>query len=276
MKTMLAQTLTVACFTMLTAASPRVARADDSSPAVLGTQEKTFTGTILAVDSKERVLKGKRFLFPKSFYLGDHCVVVVGDKKDAGLGSLRPGQKVEVSYRDVSGVLVASRVEQRPMIWSGRVARFDAPKRSLIVRDGNQMRTFLLSPDCKILMAGNSDGKPDALQPGHKVRVTYETPAEGLLARRVELSSRTFTGKITSIDIESRTVKAEHVVGSMTFRIAQDCQILVNGKSYAELNNLGLGRRFTFSFEKVDGVNVVNRIASAAEPASASTTAAVH
>ena len=37
----------------------------------------------------------------------------------------------------------------------------------------------------------------------------------------------------------------------------------------AELSDLRLGRKFTFSFEEVDGVNVVNRIADAEESARA-------
>jgi hypothetical protein len=46
----------------------------------------------------------------KKFNLADGCRIVVANKPDASLRDLRIGDKVEFSYEDADGVLVANRI----------------------------------------------------------------------------------------------------------------------------------------------------------------------
>src|SRR5207245_7266107 len=97
---------------------------------------------------------------------------------------------------------------------------------------------------------------------GHKVTVLYEIPNDKPLARRIEQKSETFTGSLTAIDAPERTVKAKQLLSSKKFRLARDCRIIADGKSEAELSDLNIGQLLSFSYEEVDGVNVVHRIAA--------------
>jgi hypothetical protein len=256
--------------------SALLAHADEGA-ANSAPKEKSFTGTIQTLDAKERAVKVKRFLFTKSFHLGQSCEIAVGDKNVATLGELRPGQKVEVHYKDASGVLVASRVAQQPMVWHGRVESISADKRYLVVKDGKEMKKFAWTDESRVVLSGDKSGKFDDVRIGHRVAVVYELPGEQPVARRVEQTSETFTGSLSAIDAQERTLKAKHLRGEKKFRLASDCQIFVNGRPGGALSDLRLERRFTFSYDEVDGINVVNRIASAdLEPSATKTASAVN
>jgi Cu/Ag efflux protein CusF len=204
MKTIVAVTFAIASFIFLATTTALVAQADEPKAA---TKDRTLTGTVKAVDAKERTVTVKRYLFLKSFHLGDHCTVSIGEKKDASIGDLRPGQKIQVTYQDAAGVLVASQGKQLPMTYAGRVEQIETKKHSLTVRDGKTLKSFALADDCKFALTGGKEGKLEALQPGDKVTVWYESSADGALARRIEQESETFTGSLTAVDAQTRTVK---------------------------------------------------------------------
>lgn len=71
---------------------------------------ETFVGTIQALDAGSRTVKARSLLAEKKFNLADGCRIVVANKPDAGLRDLRIGDKVEFSYEDAAGVLVANRI----------------------------------------------------------------------------------------------------------------------------------------------------------------------
>src|SRR5262245_43838772 len=219
-----------------------VARADDANLEKAAPKAKIFTGTISAVDATDRAVKVKRFLSTKSFHLGENCQISVGEKKAAAVTELRPGQKVEVQYKDVSGVLVASRLAQQPMVWRGRIESIDTTKRLLIVKDGRMRKTFDFTDQSKVILAGGKQGKLEDVRIGHKVSVVYEAPEDHLLVRRIDQTSETFSGSLNAIDAAERTVKAKHLLREMKFQLAKDCQIVVNGKAGAELSDLRLGQ----------------------------------
>src|SRR2546430_10523733 len=85
------------------------------------TSEKTYTGIISAVDSKERVVRIKGTFFSKTFNLGGQCEFALVGKREAKLDDLRAGQKVTVTYKDASGVLVANRFAQEELRFTGAV-----------------------------------------------------------------------------------------------------------------------------------------------------------
>src|ERR1043166_9683908 len=149
MKTKMIGLMTAAWLIALTGVGVVPARADESAASNAG--EERYSGTITAVDARNMTVKVKRFLFTKSLRVGDHCVVVAGDKKDAGLGNLRPGQRVQVAYKDIEGVAVATRIALQPLVYRGVVDRIDA-NNTLTVGHGKLSRTFALAPDCKFII----------------------------------------------------------------------------------------------------------------------------
>lgn len=71
---------------------------------------ETFVGTIQALDARTRTVKARSFMTEKKFNLADGCRIVVANKSDASLRDLRLGDKVEFSYENADGVLIASRI----------------------------------------------------------------------------------------------------------------------------------------------------------------------
>src|ERR1700722_1687069 len=103
--------------TAIIAAFAVCARADGTTAA----KEKTYSGTITIVDAKEKVVKVQGYLLTKTFQLADNCELKLGDKKEASLGDFRPGQRVDVVFKDAGGVLVANRISQELLRFSGEV-----------------------------------------------------------------------------------------------------------------------------------------------------------
>ena len=232
-----------------------------------GTEQKHWAGTVSEVDAKERIVKAKRFLSSKTFNVPENCAFSINDKKDSSLSDLRPGHKVHFTYQNVSGVLVANRVAQEDLVYQGTVKYIDPKNRTLTVKRAGSSKAFRIAEDCKVLVKDDKSGTLDDIKTGHKVSVTYETPNEALVARRIEQKSSTFVGDLSAIDVPARTVKARQLFTNKKFNLADGCAIVLNGKENAQLSDLRIGQKVTFSYEDVGGVNVVNRIAQSGEPA---------
>ena len=71
---------------------------------------ETFVGTIQALDAVTKTVKARSLMAEKKFNLADGCRIVVANKPDASLRDLRIGDKVEFSYENADGVLVANRI----------------------------------------------------------------------------------------------------------------------------------------------------------------------
>ena len=109
---------------------------------------------------------------------------------------------------------------------------------------------------------GNKAGAPADLQPGCRVTVTYEAPPGGDIARVIAQTSQRYTGSLTAIDLADHTLKARAAFGAMKFNLAADCAVVLNGKSGAELTDIRLGDRLVLDYDQVNGINIVNRIAT--------------
>jgi Cu/Ag efflux protein CusF len=71
---------------------------------------ETFVGTIQALDAGTKTVKARSLMSERKFNLAAGCRIVVANKPDASLRDLRIGDKVEFSYEDADGVLVANRI----------------------------------------------------------------------------------------------------------------------------------------------------------------------
>src|SRR5215510_4576079 len=100
-----------------------VTRADEQT--TTKQKGKTYSGIIATVDAKEKTVKVKGTVFSKTFNVADNCEFTLGDRKNATLDDLRVGQKVDVNYKDASGVLVANRFAQEEMRYTGFINSMD-------------------------------------------------------------------------------------------------------------------------------------------------------
>jgi Cu/Ag efflux protein CusF len=272
MKTNMIRTVRTVGLALLVAGCAAFAHADDKTPA----NEKTTSGTIATLDAKEKMLKIQGVLFTKTFVLGDNCILAVGNNTDASLNEFRPGQKVTVAYRDTDGVLVADRVTQDRLFYTGEISAIDTQNHVMTVRHGAESKTFDLSDHCGVTLNAKSSGTLADVKPGNHVTVIYEKPAGRWVARWIEQPSQQFTGTLDAVDLDNRTLSAgKPLLGDKKFHIGDDCTVVINGKiaGTAHLKDIHTGANCELSYETVDGVNIVNRIGLITAPEKPETSA---
>jgi hypothetical protein len=224
--------------------------------------DKTYAGTVVSVNPDGRTIDVRGILFSKEFNLGENCAYVLWNKSAGSINDLRPGEKVTVGYQDASGVLAADRITQKPMIVTGTVNAVDPAAHTLMLGSKWTEKTYQIPDNCVVLLDGKSSSLAN-VQRGYYVTITYESPNQRLVARQIEQTGTSFTGELTAVDMDSRTVKAKSMLDTKQFRLADNCAIVINGRTEGRLRDLTLGRDMTFNFEDVNGVDVVNRIAIA-------------
>jgi hypothetical protein len=234
-----------------------------ANPDAAARSQESYTGTIVSVKPQERMLTVKGFLFSKKFNLGDNCAYMMLNNPSGTINDLRPGEKVAVKYEDASGVLIADRIRQKPMTYEGTLKTIDPTTHTMTVHVGVMDKSFHIADDCKVMLRDNKTGTFADLQPGNQVTVMYETPNDNLVARQIAQTNATYAGELTAVDMTTRTVKARTLFDSKTFHLADHCAIVANGKIDGKLSDLRLGDQFTFSYDNVNGINIVNRIGPA-------------
>jgi hypothetical protein len=224
--------------------------------------EKSFHGIVASMDLADHRLCVKNWLrLRKAFNWGDACTFAGPGNDHATADILRVGEMVEVNFRDSHGVLIADRVEQIPMQMTGMVAAFDAAHRTLTLRHTPLDKLFMLPDDCQIVLRDGKLGAWDDVKTGNSITVTYEMPDHVATARQIAQTSLDFTGELTAIDLEDRILKAKNLFASMKFHIAGDCAYVIGDKTNARVMDLRLGDLLDCSYDAINGINVVNRIA---------------
>jgi hypothetical protein len=237
-------------------------------------KEKTYSGIIISMDDKAKVLKLRNYVFSKSFVLGEDCSLMSSDNKSAALSEFRPGQRINVTYRDASGVLIASKIAQEKLTFTGMVQAINQNDRTLMVHHRGSTEKFTLPEDCTLVLAGdrrsrveNGKGLLENVQPGNRVTVVYEVPEGKMVAREIDQTSKAFVGTLDAVNQMENTISAaEGSHDDQRFHLADGCAIMVNNKPEGRLKNLRVVQKYALSYEVVDGVNVVNRIAPAGMP----------
>ncbi|MGA2685924.1 MAG: hypothetical protein ABSF51_12820 [Verrucomicrobiota bacterium] len=264
MKTKILRTWAAICLLALTATAGYRVWADDAAangPAAK--LDKTYTGTVVTVDPKESVLE-VRGLLPfshKQFNLGDTCTYTIVGQDNGAVSDLRPGQRVAVGYQEANGVPVADRVTQQPMQYEGMVKAIDPKAQTLTLHVGIMDKTFQIPAECAVTLRGDKSGTVADIQAGDHVTVTYEVPEGKATARGIAQTSATFTGDLTAIDLDQKTLKAKATFSTKKFEVGDDCAIVINGKPDGKLTDLRPGESLAISYDEVNGVNIVNRIA---------------
>ena len=249
------------------ALAPHSVAADQSSSTYSG-PEKTFTGSVTAVDLSQHTLKVRgEYLFGKTFNLGAACSYALLDGADNAPAGLHSGQKVRVIYQSVDGVLVTDRVLQQPMRYTGWVKAVDPKAHTITVQAGGLgvSRQFQFADGGRVTLLGDKAGTFADIQPGNHVSLTYEEPPGMATAQNIAQTSATFTGALTAIDLDAKTVKAKTMFDSRSFNLGEHCVIDLDGKGGGRFSDLKPNENLVFTYDDINGVNVVNRIAPAKE-----------
>jgi hypothetical protein len=257
---------------ILSAVSITAAADQAAAPPV---KEKEFEGKIVFVNAEEHTLTVRDWLRHRTFDLGGNCAITRWDNTTGAINDLRPGEKVTVGYQDSHGVLAADRVTQQAMRFHGIVKSIDPERRQLVMGRWDRNKTFTLAPDCKVILHDRASGALAEVKPGDHITLVYETPAGPDVAYEISRTGVNFTGALVAIDLPHRTVSLEDAVSTRQFSLASDCSIVESNTTEAPMADLRPGERLTISYDKVNGVNVANRIAPA-EPAPAAATAQVY
>jgi len=262
MKTTRSKTWMAVCITVFTVATLFPALADDAAKAAKN--EKSYTGTVVSVDPKEHVLSVKGWTtMSKAFNLGEACLYSQVDKANASANDLRPGEKVTVRYQDAHGVLIASRVEQEAMQFEGAIKAIDNDKHTLTLHQTALDKQLQFPAESKIMLRDGKQGTMADLKVGNHVTVTYETPDSTPTVRQIAQTSIPYTGTLTAIDLNDKTLKAKAMFATKKFNVADNCTIVVNGRTDGKLEDLKPNEKLSLSYDEIDGVNVVNRIGPA-------------
>lgn len=219
-----------------------------------------YTGVVTSVDLNAHTLEAKGILLDKKFILGANFNYVPLNRSSTGAQDLRPGEKVSITYENQGGNLVARRIEQIPMCFEGIVKDLDPVHHLITVHIAGLDKTFQIAKDCGIELRNQHPGSLGDLQVGNHVTVTYETPDEVATAEQIAQTSETFTGTVTAVDLQNRTVEAETLLDTKKFSLANDCTILANGKPGGRLTDLKPDDKLIFSYDEINGINVANRI----------------
>lgn len=258
-------------FTALVAYGAAADQADTTAtaaaPKAAATADKTYKGMVVSMDANSHLLRVKGWVWgDRSFNLGNNCVYVEPGKENLAVNAIRPGEKVTVKYQDNHGVLIADRVDQVPMRIEGMVLALNSTNHMITVRQSVGKEQVRLPDDCQVVLRDGKQGGLDDIKVGNYVTVTYETPGSVNTAREIAQTSQEYTGTITAIDLNDRTIKAKTVFGSKTFHLADQCAIMVNGQPNGRMADLRPEQKLMFSYDDIDGVNVVNRIAPEESP----------
>jgi Cu/Ag efflux protein CusF len=259
MKTKVLHTSMAVCVSVLTMAGALTSAADDTATNEI--PHKSYTDTIVSVDAKEHVLVMEGFFANKTFNLGDKCTYTFADKGAGTIGDLHPGQRVEVDYQEAHDVLVADCVTQETMSYEGTVKACDPAARTITLHGRGRDKTLPIGGDCKVMLRKDKLGSLADIQPGNYVTVIYETPDGKPTAQKIIQTSETYTGTLTAIDLETKTVKARSLYDTKKFNLGDNCAIVIEGRINGRLADLKPNDKLVFSYDEINGVNVANRIA---------------
>jgi predicted RNA-binding protein len=261
MKNIMMNRWLVVCMAGVMALAAATASADQTGTAK--PDKESYAGMVTSIDPQLKTItvKGWWLLPARRFEVGQDCVYTIPGKTPATFNDLRAGQKIQVNYQDARGVLIVDGIEMQPMHFDGMVKRIDSSKHKLTLHRFALDKSFQIENDCPVVLRGGRVGKLVDVQPGNYVTVTYEKPDNEPTARLIAQTSQVFAGKLKAIDLNEGTVKAKTMFAMKTFRLGNNCVVVVNGKPDGQLADLKPNEKLIISYDTINGVNIANRIA---------------
>jgi len=80
---------------------------------------------------------------------------------------------------------------------------------------------------------------------------------------QIAQTSASFSGTLTAVDLDAKTVKAKEAFETKKFNLGDNCTIVINGKPDGKLSDLKPNDKLVFSYDEINGVNVATRTAPA-------------
>jgi hypothetical protein len=153
------------------------------------------------------------------------------------------------------------------MRFEGTVTAIDNDKHTLTVHRTGLDKQLQFPNDSRVTLRDGKYGSMGDVKVGNYVTVTYEMPANQPTVRQIAQTAIPFTGTLTAVDLNEKTVKAKTTFTSKKFELADNCAIVINGKANGQLSDLKLNDKLLFSYDEINGVNIVSRIGPAEAPA---------
>lgn len=147
-------------------------------------QKVSRTGSIQAMDTKNRMLTLDQGAFTRHFRISDGCRYVMDDKTGT-LNDLKVGQRITISYVKTGDVLEALKIEQPHATFVGTLNAIDADADTVKAKHLLSNQRFALGGDCRIVINGKPDGKLSDLRLGEKVAIDYRDVNGVYVATRI-------------------------------------------------------------------------------------------
>ncbi len=192
--------------------------------------------------------------------------------KEATLAELLPDDRVKVSHlKDTQGRAARDVIRLdalRTLSMTGFVKEIVKRNDKLWI-DVDHLKTvtsFEFDDECRISINGKTDAegkkyRPDDLQKGDRVDVSFDVRATAVSAARGNSLTRATLMKIDQASREIR-VQPDNVAGERTFAVADDCEITRDDKK-ADFNSLREGDVLDLTYEsKTDASGIVHTIDS--------------
>ena len=164
-------------------------------------QDRIRTGYVTALDPTQRKLTVRHAGFTYNFALAENGVVKFNGDKSGTLNDLKIGDTVTVVYQSENDPLIASRVEQNNLNFTGTIRAIDAEKKTVTAKSLLHEKTFHVGDGCKIVVNGQVNGSLRDLRTGDRMSVSYDNADGVLVASRISkepTSSETASPTIAS------------------------------------------------------------------------------
>jgi len=158
-------------------------------------QKVSRTGSIQAMDTRNRMLTLDQGAFTKHFRIGDDCRYVMNDNKTGTLNDLKVGQRVTISCVKNGDVLEALKIEQPHATFVGTLNAIDADAATVKAKHLLSNQRFSLGDDCRIVINGKPEGKLRDLRLGEKVAIDYRDVNGVYVATRIAPAQTTETAE---------------------------------------------------------------------------------
>jgi Cu/Ag efflux protein CusF len=131
----------------------------------------------------------------------------------------------------------------------GTIASVDAGDKTVKVKGLFFSRTYHLGDNCQIALGDRKDASAADLRPGQKVTLTYTDAGGVLVANRIALEELRFRGTVRSFDQENRLLTVRDLASSKTFKVPQNCRILIRDGKEGSLDDVKIGHKVSVIYE---------------------------
>lgn len=146
---------------------------------------------------------------------------------------------------------------------SGTLSAVNAANRTITLKQFLRSRRFNLGQDCTVAVRGQATASVAELKPGMQVKVTYQNVDGVFVANRVAQRQYSETGSIKTIDAADRTLSLDRPGADHTFKVPENCRVIINDEPSSNWDSLKVGERITVRYVDEKGERIANQIVSA-------------